>query len=95
MISYISKTIKYTQNWGFPNGLVGKESVCNIGDTGDAGSILGLRRSPGEGNGNPLHYSCLKNPMDRGAWQTSVQGVTKSQTRLSMHAQAIITSKLI
>ena len=74
---------------------MGKESVCNIEYTGDAGSIPGLRRSPGEGNGNPLHYSCLKNPMDRGAWQTSVQGVTKSQTWLSLHAQAIITSKLI
>ena len=95
MISYIDKTNKYTQNWGFPNGSVGKESVCNIGDTGDAGSIPGLRRSPGEGNGNPLHYSCLKNPMDRGVWQTSVQGVTKSQTQLSMHAQATTTSKLI
>ena len=62
---------------------------------GDAGLILGFERFPGEGNGNPLHYSCLKNPMDRGAWQTSVQGVTKSQTWLSLHAQAIITSKLI
>ena len=43
----------------------------------------GLGRSPGEGNGNPLQYSCLENPMDRGAWQATVHGVTKSQTRLS------------
>ena len=55
----------------------------------DAGSIPGWRRSPGEGNGNPLQYSCLENPMDRGAWWAAVDRVTKSQTRLkqlSMHA---------
>ena len=52
-------------------------------NAGDAGLIPGLRRSPGGGNGNPLQYSCLKNPMDRAAWWATVQGVTKSQTRLS------------
>ena len=46
----------------------GKESACNAGDTGDTGSIPGSRRSPGGGNGNPLQYSCLENPMDRIAW---------------------------
>ena len=51
---------------GFPDVSVGKESTCNAGDTGDVGSILGLGRSPGEGNGNPLQYSCLGNPVDRG-----------------------------
>ena len=51
---------------GFPHSSVSKESVCN---TGDPGLIPGLGRSPGEGNGNPLQYSCLENPMDRGAWQ--------------------------
>ena len=51
--------------WGFPGGSDGKESACN---EGDPGSIPGLRRSPGEGHGNPLQYSCLKNPMDRGTW---------------------------
>ena len=50
---------------------------------GDPGSIPGSGRSPGEGNGNPLKYSCLENPMDRGAWQATVHGVTKSWTRLS------------
>ena len=50
---------------GFPGGSGGKESVCNVGDPG---LIPGLERSPGEGNGNPLQYSCLKNSMDRGAW---------------------------
>ena len=50
---------------------------------GDLGSIPGLGRSPGEGNGNPLRYSCLENPMDGGAWWATVHGVTKSRTRLS------------
>ena len=57
-----------------------KATACNAGDQG---SILGLGRSPGEGNGNPLQYSCLENPMDRGPWQATVHGVTKSWTRLS------------
>ena len=52
-------------------------------DAGDAGLISGLGRSPGEGNGNPLQYSCLGNPMDRGAQRAMVCGVTKSRTRLS------------
>ena len=68
-------------------GSDGKESVCNIGDLG---STLGSERSPGEENGNPLQYSCLQNPMDRGAWRTTVHRVTKSQTQLkqlSTHAR--------
>ena len=72
-------------NWtervqGFPGGSDGKESACNVGDLG---SIPGSGRSPGEGKGNPLWYSCLENPMDRGAWWAIVHGVAKSQTRLS------------
>ena len=66
-------------NLGFPGGSGGKESACNIGDPG---SIAGSGRSPGEGNGNPLQYSCLENPMDRGAWLAIVHGVAKSQIRL-------------
>ena len=58
----------------FPGSSAGKESACNVGDLG---SIPGLGRSPGEGNGNPLHYSCLGNPMDRGAWHVTVNGVAK------------------
>ena len=54
---------------------------------GDQGLILGLGRSPGGGHGNPLQYSCLENPMDRGAWQATVHGVAKSQTQLSELAQ--------
>jgi len=59
---------------GFPGGSVSKDSAC---DAGDLGSILRSGRSPGEGNGNPLQYSCLENPMDRGAWQATVHGITR------------------
>ena len=52
-------------------------------NSGDPGSVPGLGRSPGEGNGNPLQYSCLENSMDRGAWQDTVNGVTKKQMQLS------------
>ena len=58
----------------FPYSPVRKESACNAGDPG---SIPGWERPPGEGNGNPLQYSCLENPMDRGAWQARVYGVTR------------------
>ena len=71
---------------GFPGGSVVKKLLAG---TGDAGLIPGLGRSPGEGNGNPLQYSCLGNPMDRGAWQAIVHRVAQSWTRLkqlSMHA---------
>ena len=68
---------------GFPDGSVDKESACNAGDTGDASSIPGSGKSPREGHGNPPQYSCLKNSMNRGAWQGIVCGVTKSWTRLS------------
>ena len=65
---------------GFPGGLEVKAPVCNAGDLG---SIPGSGRFPGEGNGNPLQYSCLENPMDRGTWWATVHGVAKSWTRLS------------
>ena len=57
-----------------------KNPPASAGDIGDMGSIPGLGRSPGEGNGNPLQYSCLGNPMDRGAWWATFHGVAKSQT---------------
>ena len=67
--------------WGdFPGGKDGKVSACNVGDLG---SIPGSGRSPGKGNGNPLQYSCLENPMDGGAWLATIHGVAKSQTQLS------------
>ena len=68
---------------GFPGSLDGKASTYNAGDPG---SIAGSGRSPGEGNGNPLQYSCLENPMDWGAWWAwwaTIHGVAKSWTRLS------------
>ena len=65
---------------GFPGGSEVKASASNVGDPG---SIPGSGRSPGEGNGNPLQYSCLENPMDRGSWQATVHRVAKSRTRLS------------
>ena len=68
---------------GFPNGSMGKESAYNAGDTGDVGSSLRLGISPGGGDGYPLQYSCLENPMDRGALQATVYEVAKRQTRLS------------
>ena len=65
---------------GFPHGSHHKESACNVGDLG---LIPGLVRSPGEGNDNSFHYSCLEISMDRGAWQAKVHEVTKSRTWLS------------
>ena len=71
-------------NGGFLQWLSGKgkESACKAGATRDAGSVARLGGYPGGGHGNPLQYSCLENPMDRGAWQTTVHRVAKSWTRL-------------
>ena len=72
----------------FPGDASVKETAANGGDLRDISLITGLGRSPGGGLGNPLQYSCLKNPMDRGAWQAMVHRVTKSMTclkRRSMH----------
>ena len=65
---------------GFPGGSEVKAAACSVGDLG---SIPGSGRSPGEGNGNSLQYSCLENPMDGGAWWAIVHGVAKSRIRLS------------
>ena len=64
---------------GFPGGSDGEESTCNVGDPG---LISGPGRSPGEGHGYPLQYSCLENPRDGGAWWAAVYGVAESRTRL-------------
>ena len=69
---------------GFPGGSVGKESACNAGDAGVVGSIPGSGRSPGGRHGNPLQYSCLENPMNKGAWRATIHGVAKSQTGLKL-----------
>ena len=67
-------------------------SACNVGNMG---SIPGLGRSPGEGNGNPLHYSCLENPMDGGAWRAAVHGVAKSRTRLSDFTVTFLVPQMV
>ena len=68
--------------WGFTNGSVVKKLP---GNAGGAGLIPGSGRTPGEGNGNPLQYSCLENPMDKGAWWATLHRVAKSQIGLSTH----------
>ena len=73
---YVSYICNYLHIYlGFPGGTSGKEPA---GDIKDVGSIPSSRGAPGGGHGNPVQYSCLENPMDRGAWQTTVHGVTKS-----------------
>ena len=74
---------------GFPHSSVGKESACNAGDLS---SIPGLGRSPGEGNGNPLQYSCLENLTDRGAWQATVDGVSIVEHDLATKPPSLPTS---
>ena len=76
-LSYEKSSVNFR---GFPGGSEVKASASNAGDLG---SIPGSGRSPGEGTGNPLQYSCLENPMEGGVWWAPVHGATKSQTRLS------------
>ena len=73
----------HIQKWVLPRWLSGKESAYNSGATEDMSSISGSGRSPGEGNSNPLQYSCLENPLDGGAWLATVHEVAKSRTWLS------------
>ena len=84
-IKLITKNLKLPlSSLGVPTWLSGKESACQAGYVG---SIPGLGISHEEGNGNPLSYSCLENPMGRGAWQATVHGVTKGQTQLNTRVQ--------
>ena len=76
----------FLKKTGFPGGSVVKNLPTNA-EAAEAGSIPGLVRSPREGNGKPLQYSCLENPMDRGNWWARVHGVAKSWTQLSEHAR--------
>ena len=77
---------------GLPGGSDGKATACNAGDLG---SIPGSGRSPGEGNGNPLQYSCLENSMDEGAWWGTVHGITKSRTLLSNFTCSLVWGGLV
>ena len=79
LVKYLAK-FSTSVGMGFPGSSVVKNPPANAGDSG---SVSGLGRSSGEGNGNPLQYPCLENPMDRGAWQATVHGVAKSRTPLS------------
>ena len=80
----------YKRYLGFPGAAVVNNLLANAGDVRNASSILGSGRSPGIGNGNSLHYSCLENSMDKGAWRATVHRITKSWTRLSKHAFAML-----
>ena len=73
----------HSSKMGFSGGSGAKNLPASAGATGDVSSIPGSKRSPDEGNGNPLQYSCLEKPSDRGVWWATVHGVTKSQTQLS------------
>ena len=79
----LSRLIQLVSLFRVLGGMVVKNLPANAGDARDAESIPGLGRSPGGGNGNPLQYSCLGNPMDTGAWLAIIHGVAKSRTRLS------------
>ena len=85
-------TLLNSRNWHsglkqlFPDGSVGKGSVCNAGDTVDKGSIPGLQRSPGEGSDHPLQYSCLGHPKHRGAWWATVRGAGHVSTTKHTHS---------
>ena len=77
--------------FGLPQWL--KNPPANAGDTGDAGLIPGSGRSPGEGNGNPLQYSCLENPMERGAWWATIHGVAELDTTERLHFTSLYHEK--
>ena len=80
------KNRMFTVEKSFPGGAVVKNLPADVGNARDVGLIPGSERSPGEGNGNPLQYSCLENSMNRGSWWTTVHEVAKSQTGLSTYA---------
>ena len=83
LFSLLVYKVFYFSQQGFPGGSDGKESACNAGDPS---SIPGSGRSPGEGNGYPLQYSCLEDPMDSGAWRATAHGVTKRRMLFAFHS---------
>ena len=83
-------TCLYPHLLGFPGGTVVKNPSANAGDARDRGSIPGMGRSLGGGNGNPVHYSCLENPTDRGAWRATALGVAESDTTEQLTAHTTI-----
>ena len=84
----IKKELQYFKpTKGFPDGIVVKVLPANAGDTRDKGSVPGSGRSLGGGNGTQLHYACLGNSLDKGAWWSIVRGVARSRTQLSTHTE--------
>ena len=86
--------------WRYPTrvlpwGLTGKESFCSAGDTGDASSVPGSGRLPGEGKGNPLQYSCLENPMNRGTWRAAVHRAAKNWKQLTTTTTTVLGNQYI
>ena len=79
------KRLSSIEKEGFPGGSMGKEFACSAGDTGDTGSVPGLGRFPGGWHDSPLHYSCLENSIDRGAWWATVHRVPESQRSICQH----------
>ena len=79
----MNKFQRSTVHWGFPCGSMVKNLPASEGGAGGVGLIPGSGSSPGGKTGNLLHYSCLRNPMNRGTWRAAVQGAAKSQTRFS------------
>ena len=88
---YIS--FKYARYVGFPGGSVVKNLPANAGDIRDSGSVPGSGRSPGEGHGSPFQYSCLENPIDRGAWWATVLRVTQEGPNMLLEISGEITAE--
>ena len=92
MVAELDRQSRFPCLKDFPGGSDGKESTCQ---SRRLRFDPWVGKIPGEGNGNPLQYSCLGNPMDRGAWQATVHGVSKSQTQLSMHTRLCLNASII
>ena len=86
---FVNSSVGWLIRYGFPSVSAGKESACSAGDTGAVGLIHGSGRSLGGGNGNPLQYSCLENPMGRGAWWTTVHVITQSDMTERLSTTAV------
>ena len=87
--------IFHTSGLGFPGGTSGKESICQCRRCKSHSAVPGLGRPPGEGNGTPLQYACLENPMDKGAWWATVRGATESDTIDHAHTHTSWSAQML